>query len=395
MRTERIAIITPDYYPHVTGGCAISSWLLAEGLRRAGRTVDVFVFHRRRSAEHFGRAGSNYYLFGWPNLHIANSLIIFFTLLFRARSYSVLHAYNVSPIPSVYSITKLFRIKVVATLNNLNAVDPDPLTFFQRGMTPFRFFHHWRHLVRPGIRYRPISSLIHLLDFWFVRLWSRRCHAYIALSQSMKTLYVAAGFPADRIHVVPNILDQRFSSGPDRSLPVRRLLFVGQLSEKKGVIDLLAVFHRVRQSMAPDLQLTIVGRGRLEPRLRSMIDDWQLTDCVTIKHLPYDELPQEYAAADIVVHPAQWPEPFSRVWLEAIGSATPILSSDNPSAREVLQDGALYFSPFDRNDFQQKLDQLIGDDRLRRHFQQRLRHRRDAYDGPAIIQRILKVYQQA
>ena len=42
--------------------------------------------------------------------------------------------------------------------------------------------------------------------------------------------------------------------------------------------------------------------------------------------MPYEQVPQLYAQADVVVFPSIWPEPFGRIPLEAQAAGKPILS---------------------------------------------------------------------
>jgi glycosyltransferase involved in cell wall biosynthesis len=220
----------------------------------------------------------------------------------------------------------------------------------------------------------------------------------IALSADLKARYVAAGFPAERIVVVPNMLDEplfaareatRTGNGPAEL----SVLTVGQLDHRKGVHELVAAYGQLPAEVQARARLKILGAGKDEGRLRELIDQCGIGDRVTIRHCPYDELPDEYAAADLFVKPACWPEPFGRTCLEALAFGLPVLAADVPSAREVLGSSAAYYRPFDVDDLAANLRRLIESDELRRGTASGATDRLGQYRPSKIVNAILGVYE--
>lgn len=82
------------------------------------------------------------------------------------------------------------------------------------------------------------------------------------------------------------------------------LLFVGRLSEKKGVCYLLEAMPRVVERF-PDAKLLVVGKGELEDELRDLAGRLALADQVVFAGaIPNHELPAYYATADVFVGPS-------------------------------------------------------------------------------------------
>lgn len=82
------------------------------------------------------------------------------------------------------------------------------------------------------------------------------------------------------------------------------LLFVGRLSEKKGVCYLLEAMPRVVERF-PDAKLLVVGKGELENELRDLAGRLALADQVVFAGaIPNHELPAYYATADVFVGPS-------------------------------------------------------------------------------------------
>lgn len=82
------------------------------------------------------------------------------------------------------------------------------------------------------------------------------------------------------------------------------LLYVGRLSEKKGVRYLLEAMPKVLERF-PDTRLVIIGNGELEGDLRSRASQLVIdTKVVFAGAIPNHELPGYYAAADVFVAPS-------------------------------------------------------------------------------------------
>ena len=82
------------------------------------------------------------------------------------------------------------------------------------------------------------------------------------------------------------------------------LLFVGRLTEKKGVRYLIDAMATVRTAV-PEAKLLIVGHGELEQTLKKQVGQLGLGDVVLFAGgIPNADLPPYYATADIFVGPS-------------------------------------------------------------------------------------------
>ena len=445
----RVAILTPDYPPDVIGGAGVSCGLLAEHLRRAGIVVDVFAFTARQQAhegpngvrsgphparrltetlpgrmralgshsappeERTGRrtthqricavpGGTDHYLPRTASV-IALNLAAARRLRSCIGDYSLIHIYDAVLMPAGRLLTRTGSPPVVATLNNLRAACFTP----ELSLKEDCYQHGWLKSLRcifanpePSSRLR---GLCYVHPAFHLANWlSRGLSGYIALTEDVKHHYVGAGFPEGRITVVPNMLDEAtfpVSDGPlDAEGPAgkpRVILCVGQLDHRKGALDLIEAYARLPADARQGTRLTFLGRGKEEAAMRAVVAHHRLSDLVDIRHCAYDRLPGEYRRAGIVVAPARWHEPFGRTRLEALAMGVPILSSDTPSAHEVLGDNALYHRPFDVDDLAGKLTQLLRDRELRRRITVGARERLAQYRPDRVVPRIIEVYERA
>jgi glycosyltransferase involved in cell wall biosynthesis len=114
----------------------------------------------------------------------------------------------------------------------------------------------------------------------------------------------------------------------------RVLLAVGRQERQKGLDVLLEAFSRLRQE-EQDARLFIAGRdGSETSRLHSIAGVLGLGETVQFLGIRSD-VPDLLCAADVLVFPSRW-EGLGSVLLEAMALETPIVVSDLPPVREVL-----------------------------------------------------------
>ena len=173
----------------------------------------------------------------------------------------------------------------------------------------------------------------------WVRATIDRAPAVIALTPGMSAELSAAGISAGRVVVVPNGVDLGAFSPP--AAGVRRggdLVFVGRLTDQKGVVDLLEGFVLLARSRA-DTRLRLLGTGPLEARLRERAAAAGLADRVSFAGaVPQEAVRAVLAGAAAVLHPSRG-EGLSCLLLEAMATGCPIVASDLPANRELIRDG--------------------------------------------------------
>jgi glycosyltransferase involved in cell wall biosynthesis len=148
-----------------------------------------------------------------------------------------------------------------------------------------------------------------------------------------------AGAP---VHLIPHGVDlARFRPTPPPDGEVLSLLAVGRLVPKKGFPVLIEAASRL---LAP-FCLRIVGDGPEREALERQIAEAGLEGRVELAGpRTHDDLPAEYAAADIVVVPSVMDATGDRdglpnVVLEAMSSARPVIASDVGAVSSAVVDG--------------------------------------------------------
>jgi glycosyltransferase involved in cell wall biosynthesis len=146
-----------------------------------------------------------------------------------------------------------------------------------------------------------------------------------------------------------------------------RLLAVGRIEPRKG-------FDVAIRALALLPQATLRLLGHPDPRhLGSLLDlaaELGVADRVRVDRVDRSSLAAEYAAADAVVFPSRWPEPFGLVPVEAMSQATPVVATALGGSAEFLDDGrnCLVVAPDDPHALAAAVARLADDPALRRRL---------------------------
>lgn len=141
------------------------------------------------------------------------------------------------------------------------------------------------------------------------------------------------------------------------------LLYVGRVDRRKGIETAVEALARL-----PEATLTVAGAGPDIAPLRARAAALGVTDRVRLLGgRPRAELPALYAAADAVVFPVLWEEPWGLVPLEAMGRGRPVVATGRGGSAEYLADGenALLFPAGDATALAERLCRLAEDPELR------------------------------
>ena len=218
------------------------------------------------------------------------------------------------------------------------------------------FARRWRALAAPAELVVRIPARI---DF-------AAAAEYVFVSDYTRRHVLGIGLGPLRTSVAHSGIDPAFlDPAPEREWDWR-ILYVGRLDPRKGVDTAV----RALEHLPTEARLTIAGGWdrREERRLRELATAAGAADRVAFagqRSVP--ELVEDYGAADAVVFPVRWQEPWGLVPLEAMGRGRPVVATGRGGSAEYLRDGenALLFDAEDPRDLAAKLIRLAGDPALR------------------------------
>lgn len=162
-----------------------------------------------------------------------------------------------------------------------------------------------------------------------------------------------------------------FSERSLRGKPPYRLLYVGSVTEAKGVTDLIRAVLLLRENHF-EVALTIIGPDR-ESLIERFVQSLQLTDCIQFSGVqPNDQIVPAMRAADLVVVPSrhEYPEGLPLTIYESLVARTPLVASDHPMFRGILvhEKSAVIFRAGDPNSLAKALAKVLTDRQLYRHL---------------------------
>jgi glycosyltransferase involved in cell wall biosynthesis len=165
-------------------------------------------------------------------------------------------------------------------------------------------------------------------------------------------------------------IDPSYLEDPQPLLPWRwKLLYVGRIDERKGIdtaVDSLT-------HLPEETQLTIVGSWdeREEGKLVEQARGLGVSDRVVFAgQRERSELPAYFDAADAVLFPVRWEEPWGLVPLEAMARGRPVLATGRGGSGEYLRDGenCLLFQADDAAGLAAAIQRLAADEPLRQRL---------------------------
>jgi glycosyltransferase involved in cell wall biosynthesis len=175
---------------------------------------------------------------------------------------------------------------------------------------------------------------------WLERFAYRNASRVVALSPGMKEGVVKAGYPAERVRVIPNSADlELFDVPADLGRQFRRqhdwlqdrplVVYTGTLGKINGVGYLARLAAAVRP-IDPEAQFLIVGDGVEAPSVRQLAVElgvWNANFRI-MNQLPKRDMPAVLSAADIATSvvidlPALWANSANK-FFDALAASTPM-----------------------------------------------------------------------
>jgi glycosyltransferase involved in cell wall biosynthesis len=316
-----------------------------ELLRSYGHTVTEYREHNDRIFGMSPLRAAGRTVWSGESYRVVRSMI-------RRERPDVVHVQNFFPLvsPSVYYAARRERVPVVHTLRNYRLFCPNGL-FLRQGsvcedcLGKAGPLHGVVHGCYRGSSAATAAAAGMILVHRALRTWTRMVDVYVALTEFARSKAVAAGIPGDQIVVKPNFVPRLCAPGAAAG---GYALFVGRLSEEKGVRGLLRAWRSV-----PGVPLRIVGDGPLQGEMARYVEENGLGDRVTLAgRKPLGETVAELRGARFLVFPSIWYETFGRVAVEAFACGVPVLAARIGAIAEVVMDGetGILFTPGDADE---------------------------------------------
>jgi glycosyltransferase involved in cell wall biosynthesis len=197
----------------------------------------------------------------------------------------------------------------------------------------------------------------------------RRVEKFIAITKGVKDALIARGVPAERILVAPDAVDlTEFTVQPSRDVwreyavdPQKKVvLYTGHFYEWKGAETLAEAAQ-----FLPDSEVVLMGGVARE--LADFQKTYTANNVYIIGFQPREKMPVLLKSADVLVLPNSGKAKISALYtsplklFQYMASGTPIVASDLPSIREILDDSSAYwFTPDDEHSLARQIEHVLS-----------------------------------
>ena len=268
------------------------------------------------------------------------------TVLRRERA-QVVHIHNTLPLisPAAYYAAKAEGVAVVQTLHNYRLLCPAS-TFLRDGhvcedclgkATP------WPGVVHACYRDSRAASgvLASMLTYHRARrTWDTVVDVYIALTEFAREKFIEGGLPEAKIVVKPNFLDATLTAPGAGG---NYALFVGRLSEEKGLSVLLAAWHK----LGARIPLKIAGDGPLAQEVEKAANE--IPGVEWLGRQPSERVLGLMQNAYVLISPSICYEGFPMTLVEAFAAGLPVVASELGGMASLVEHErtGLHFQPGD------------------------------------------------
>ncbi len=227
------------------------------------------------------------------------------------------------------------------------------------------------------------------------RVWARVAVG-VAVSEAAAS-FLRRSLPGVDLEVVPNGVDVRAFEAPrPMDLPEgRRIAWVNRLDPQKGFAIAVAAFAKVVAEMS-DARLIVAGEGRDRETL-GLLPEAARDRVSLLGTIPNDLVPSVHAASEVFVSSAWGQESFGIAVVEAMAAGLPVVVSDIPGYREVVDHGVegLLVPPRDPEALAAALLRVLRDPSLAERLGRAGRARARAYDWSIVVDRLEACYARA
>lgn len=192
------------------------------------------------------------------------------------------------------------------------------------------------------------------------------CHKTVTLTRrSLEDYRRRFLIPKRKIETIYNWIDTDAPRSAAYDSDSRRILSAGRFGSEKGFDLLIKAFAKV-VGKHPDWSLDLFGDGEMMDTVKSLIEEYHLSDNVRLMGMRTD-LAERYGDYALYALPS-YREGMPLVLLEAKANLLPIVSFDILTGpREIVRDGVDGFlvEPYDLDAFADRICRLIEDKELR------------------------------
>lgn len=245
--------------------------------------------------------------------------------------------------PLVFRTIHSLGIPVVHTVHNYRLLCPSAILLHKGQLftDSLRQSFPWKAVCNKVYRSSVVLTFWLAFIVWFhkkIGIW-KKIDSYVCLTPFAVDLFQESNFGVakEQFSVKPN-----FTTAPEMIQPIARekhFLFIGRLSEEKGIETLLDAFKKM------PFALKIAGDGPLKSKVVQAENDFD--NISYLGSLTANGVIEELQKTQALLFPSVWFEGMPMTILEALSCQTPIIASNLGAMRSLIIDGynGFHFEP--------------------------------------------------
>lgn len=246
----------------------------------------------------------------------------------------VVHVHNVFPFisPSILAECRRAKVPTVMSVHNYRLVCPNGLHLPKSDPRPCEKccggHEYW--CVLKNCEGNLLKSLGYALRNYVARkaqLFRANVSVYGCLTEYQKRRLVAAGFPEERMAIIPNMVSPMSRSSQAGTGDY--VGFVGRVSPEKGIDVFVAAARR-----CPDIPFKVAGKHGGGPCVRREPP----ANCLFLGEIASEGMTDFYAASRLIVVPSLWYEAFGLSAAEAQAHGKAVICSRMGALPEIVED---------------------------------------------------------
>jgi glycosyltransferase involved in cell wall biosynthesis len=257
----------------------------------------------------------------------------------------LIHVHNFFPLasPSIFYEARSRQIPIVMTLHNYRLICPGYSLFYHGKIyeaSVNRIFP--LDAIMKGVyrdsRFQTAAVALMTGTHKLLGTWRNKVDRYIALTEFARNKFLNSSLNVspEKLVVKPNFTPDYGAGGGNRS---DYFLFIGRLTEEKGIPVLLETFRKT------SAKIKILGDGPLKEDILNLCSERSNVEYLGFKSK--SEIVQLLQNARALVFPSTWYEGMPMTIIESFSTATPVIASDlgGPAEMIVHRENGLKFSP--------------------------------------------------
>ncbi|TDX59260.1 glycosyltransferase family 4 protein [Orenia marismortui] len=284
-------------------------------------------------------------------------------------------------------------------------------------------FHFFNYILPPKIRGKVIVTVYDMVYKLFPETMTKKNYRWLekglqrSINRADKIITISKSAKKDimkylaideeKIEIIyPGIDHELYSSelkvGKVKELrekyniPKNFILYLGTLEPRKNIGRIIDAYAKYQQQAKDDISLVLAGKkGWMYQEIFDKVKEHSLEDKVVFTgYVNEIDKPAIYKMSKLFIFPSLY-EGFGMPVLEAMASATPVITSNISSLPEVVGDAALLVDPYDISDISSVIKRILEDKKLQLRMIEQGLKQSAKFSWQKSAEKLLTVYKEA